>query len=208
MQPDRGDCLVRGSRLAAADGGWIAVQDVRPGDSLKLARGGAAAVVWVGRRLVDCRQHPQPHTVRPVRVRAGAFADGVPARDLLLSPDHAVFFEGVLIPVALLINGGSVVQEAFESVEYFHVELPLHDAVLAEGLAVESFLDGAARDAFDGAEVRQLYPVFARSMGEGDGFAPRAFTGPAVQAAVRRLRERRRLGRVCREEPGSSAQGL
>jgi hypothetical protein len=206
MQADRGDCLVRGSRLATLDGGWIAVQDVRPGDSLKLARGGSAPVVWAGRRLVDCRRHPQPHTVRPVRVRAGAFADDSPVCDLLLSPDHAVFVADVLIPVALLINGGSVVQEAWDTVEYFHVELPAHDAVLAEGLAVESFLDGAARHAFDGAAVRQLHPVFARSFAEAQGFAPRTFTGPAVQRVVRRLRERRRLGRAWRDGPGGAAQ--
>jgi len=208
MQADRGDCLVCGSRLATPDGGWIAVQDLRKGDSLKLARGGLAGVVWLGRRLVDCRRHPQPHTVRPVRVRAGAFADGVPVRDLLLSPDHAVFAGGALIPVALLINGSSVVQEAWESVEYFHVELPEHDSVLAEGLAVESFLDGGTRGAFDDAVVRQLYPILARAEWESEGFAPRAFTGPVVQGVVKRLRERRRLERVCRAEAGNSAQSV
>jgi len=35
----------------------------------------------------------------------------LPARDLLLSPDHAVFIDGVLIPVRYLINGSTIVQE-------------------------------------------------------------------------------------------------
>ena len=192
--PPRGDCLARGTRLATSDGGWIAVQDVRPGDMLRLAQGGAAEVVWVGRRHVDCRRHPQPHTVRPVRVLRGAFADAMPQQDLLLSPDHAVFAHGVLIPVGLLINGSSIVQEHWDSVEYFHVELPQHDVMLAEGLPVESFLDAGTRAAFDGHTVRQLSPHFARDAWH-EGGMKLTFTGPEYQAVVRALRERARAAR-------------
>jgi len=37
-------------------------------------------------------------------VTAGAFGAGRPHRDLRLSPEHAVFVDGVLIPVHLLVN--------------------------------------------------------------------------------------------------------
>jgi len=42
---------------------------------------------------VDCEHHPVPADVHPVRIHAGAFAPGVPARDLRLSPDHAAFVD-------------------------------------------------------------------------------------------------------------------
>jgi hypothetical protein len=84
-----------------------------------------------------------------VRVRAGAFGVGVPNRDLLLSPDHAVYFEGCLIPVRHLINGRTIAQEKVDRVSYYHVELTRHAVLLAEGLACESYLDTGNRGAFE-----------------------------------------------------------
>jgi len=68
------------------------------GDIVLTHDGGAEPVVWIGHRRIDCRRHPRPRLIWPVRVRAGAFADRVPHRDLLLSPDHAVFVSDLLDP--------------------------------------------------------------------------------------------------------------
>jgi len=70
------------------------------------------------------RRHSRRHDVLPVRVHSDAFGAGRPVRDLLLSPDHAVFVDGVLIPIRYLINGRTVVQEQVDEVTYYHVELP------------------------------------------------------------------------------------
>ena len=99
-----------GTRIATPDG-EVAVEALRPGDHVRLASGGGADVRWVGHRRVWCDRHPRPHGVFPVRIRAGAFAPGQPARDLLLSPDHAVFADGVLIPMRCLLNGATISQE-------------------------------------------------------------------------------------------------
>ena len=77
-------------------------------------------------------------------MRAGAFSEGAPRRDLLLSPDHAVYIDDVLIPIRYLVNGVSIVQQTVDAVTYWHVELPEHDVLLAEGLPAESFLDTGA----------------------------------------------------------------
>jgi hypothetical protein len=88
--------------------------------------------------------------VRPVRIRAGAIAQGQPRRDLLVSPDHAIFREGVLIPARLLVNGASIVAEAdCASVTYYHIELDRHAILLADGLPAESYLDTGNRAMFE-----------------------------------------------------------
>ena len=37
-------------------------------------------------------------------------------------------------PVKLLVNGSSIAQMARDAVVYYHVELPSHELMLAEGL--------------------------------------------------------------------------
>jgi hypothetical protein len=76
----------------------VAVEKLRVGDEVLTADGRREAIVWVGSRTMDCARHPRPETVWPVRVRAGAFGENVPVRDLYLSPDHAVFVNDVLVP--------------------------------------------------------------------------------------------------------------
>ena len=119
---------------------------------------------------------------------AGAFARGVPSRDLLLSPDHAVFVGGVLIPVRHLVNGRTVRQERADAVTYFHVELAAHDVILAEGLACESYLDTGNRGAFaNGGGAVMLHADFARGRWAASAFAPLVEGGAAVAAARTRL---------------------
>ena len=73
------------------------------------------SVSWLDQR----KPAVAPETVWPVRVRAGAFGENTPARDLWLSPDHAVFVNDVLVPVKLLINGTSIAQVKRKRVRYF-----------------------------------------------------------------------------------------
>jgi hypothetical protein len=93
--------------------------------------------------------HPDPELVAPIRFRAGSLGAGLPVRDLLLSPDHCLAIDGCLVRAFRLVNGVSIVQERdCRSVEYFHVELPAHALLLAEGVAAESYLDEGRRDFF------------------------------------------------------------
>ena len=140
-------CFAAGTRIACPDG-ERAVESLAPGELVCLAGEGHAAITWVGHRRVECARHSRPADVWPVRVRMGAFGAGMPHRDLLLSPDHAVFVEGDLIPVRYLINGSTIVQERVASVTYYHVELAAHAVILADGLPCESYLDTGNRDAF------------------------------------------------------------
>ena len=70
---------------------------------------------------------------------------------MAVTPDHAVYVDDGLVPVRYLVNGASIAQVESEFVEYWHVELDRHEVILADGLAVESYLDTGNRPAFDGA---------------------------------------------------------
>jgi hypothetical protein len=188
-------CFAAGTLLAAPTGP-VAVEMVRAGDLLSTAAGGFARVVWVGQRALDCRRHARPADVHPVRVRAGALAPGVPRRDVLLSPDHALLVEGSLIPVRYLINGRSIAQEAASRITYCHVEMASHEVLLADGLPCESYLDTGNRRAFaTNATPEMLHPVFSRlelsrAVWAERGCAPLVLEGPVLERARRHFLRR------------------
>ncbi len=180
-------CFVRGTRIRTPRG-EVAVEALAIGECVVTASGEARAIAWIGWRMVDCTRHPEPRKVWPVRIAAGAFGRGAPRRDLFLSPDHAVFVDDVLIPVKYLVNGGSIAQVRRKSVTYYHVELPRHDVLLAEGLPAESYLDTGDRANFaNGGAVMRLHPDFASRVWEAEGCAPLVVSGPVVAGVRRRL---------------------
>ncbi len=183
-------CFARGTRIATSTGP-VAVENLTAGDGVVTARGESQRITWIGRRRVDCRRHPEPHKVWPIRIRAGAFAPGVPERDLRVSPQHAIFDEGVLIPARFLVNGSTVTQEHAASVEYFHVELERHDILLAEGLPAESYLDTGDRATFENAAgAIVLHPDFARWAWDGQACAELKVIGPELDAVRAKLAQR------------------
>jgi T5SS/PEP-CTERM-associated repeat protein len=204
-------CFAEGARIGTTRG-LVAVEDLAVGDIVLTADGREEPIVWIGQRAVNCDRHPEPETVWPVRIRAGAFGENVPVRDLYLSPDHAVFVHDVLVPVKLLINGTSIAQVERGRVRYFHVELPRHEVILAEGLTVESYLDLGDRANFNQrghGETIRLFPDFAARLApdtalvwETRAAAPLVMAGRAVRSIRNSVAERAprtsvRRRRVC-----------
>ncbi len=194
-------CFASGSRIRTLRG-EVAVEALRVGDRVLSAFGGFAPVTWMGRRQVDCDRHPRPQDVWPVRVQAGAFGDNRPCRDLLLSPDHAVHVDGILVPVRYLVNGASIAQEAVARVTYWHVELPAHDVLFSENLETESYLDTGNRAAFEGEAVVMAQPDFALRVWQAESCVPLVTSGPEIIAIREMLLARAaKLGHVVTGDP-------
>ena len=177
-------CFCAGT-LIATSSGEVAVEALAIGDRVMTVSGEAKPIKWIGRRSYDGRFIRGQREVLPIVVRAEALAPEVPARDLWLSPGHALLFDGVMVAVEYLVNGLSIVQaEAVERVEYFHLEFEAHEVVLAEGAAAESYVECDNRRSFHNAhEFTALYPDDARL--PYSYCLPRLEAGTAELAALR-----------------------
>ena len=154
-------CFAAGTRIATPRG-VIAVERLREGDTVLTISGKPQVIQWIGCRTLDCNRHISPERVKPIRIAPHAFGENRPRRALLLSPDHSVFVEDVLIPIKHLLNDTTVTQIDVATVTYYHLELPRHDVVLAEGLPAETYLETGARFAFEnGGGAMELHPNFA-----------------------------------------------
>jgi hypothetical protein len=192
-------CYAKGTFIATARG-MVSVEKLKIGDLILTISGKYEPLKWLGFRTVDCKRHPNQQEAHPVRIAKDAFGLNQPVRDLYLSPLHSVYVDGILIPAIDLVNGDTVTQEVRSKVTYFHVELPTHNAIYAEGLTAESYLDDNNRDFFvdrTSGQVMNMNAQFAEKqfvdmtsaeIWASKGFAKVMRNGPQVDAVRNKLK--------------------
>ncbi|MCA3365714.1 MAG: Hint domain-containing protein, partial [Roseomonas sp.] len=170
-------CFAEGTRIMTPNGEDV-VENLRAGDMVLAMRNGQAGfepLTWVGSMDIAVpRDAAMAAKTAPILIKADALAAGLPARDLRVSPDHAIEVDGYLIPAKHLVNGTSIVQESWcQRVTYFHLELQAHGLLLSEGTWTESYLDDGNRQVFNNAALTGLFLDFEarRSAGQYDGRA-------------------------------------
>lgn len=184
-------CFVEGTRIRTPDGD-VPVETLRIADHVLTASGKRRPIRWIGQRTIDLIRHRDSDSVRPVRVRRDALSERVPSRDLCVSPDHALYVDGVLIPARQLVNGVSILPDhAVETVRYYHVELDAHDVLLAENAPAESYLDTGNRAWFANAgQVVLLRAGTQEQDRRHAGCAPFVTEEAIVEPIWRRIAER------------------
>jgi hypothetical protein len=152
-------CFLTGTRIKTPEG-ETNIEELRIGDNVFTASGETRPIKFIGRRKVSRERTGPWNGDGPVKISRFAIDGKAPHSDLYVSPAHAIYIDGILIPARNLVNGVTIVADAKPealALTYFHIELDTHEPILAEGLAVESF----QRDnphAFDNAdEYVRLY---------------------------------------------------
>jgi hypothetical protein len=176
-------CFYPGTMIATPEG-QRAVETLVIGDLVLTAEGETRPIRWMGRQTVSTR-FADPLRVLPIRIKAGALGEGVPVRDLLLSPDHALLVHGVLVQAGALVNGSTIIRETRvpERFSYHHVELADHSLILAESTPAETFVDNVDRLAFDNWDEHEA--LYGQLPGIVEMARPRAKSHRQVPRALR-----------------------
>jgi len=147
-------CFLSGSMIRMLNG-EIAVEDLRIGDEVLTYDWVAQkeivkSVRWVGNKQMIVKAGlPDDEAGYPVRICKDAIADGVPYKDLLITPEHCLFFEGKFVPARMLVNGSSIYYDhSITDYTYYHIETEDHSVIWADGMLTESYLDTGNRSSF------------------------------------------------------------
>ncbi|MCC5986454.1 MAG: Hint domain-containing protein [Pararhodobacter sp.] len=141
-------CFLPGTRIDTLRGPRP-VEALVPGEKVITRDNGAQPVIWRGEtQLSGAELYLYPH-LRPVRIGAGALAQGAPESDLLVSPRHRLLIAGaealfntpeVLAAAEDLLDGRAIRRDfTLTTVTYVHLMLPRHEIIRANGLECESF---------------------------------------------------------------------
>ena len=153
-------CFLSGTHILT-EKGEITVEKLKIGDKVLTAEGKLEPIKWIGKQTRQPHDLKNPLRSHPILIKAGALGNNLPHRDLYVSPDHAMFFEGLLINAGAFVNDISIIKtEPKEAFTYYHIELENHALLIAEGASAESYLpQNEHRLEYDnGAEYEELYP--------------------------------------------------
>ena len=210
-------CYAEGTHILT-DAGEVPVEEITEGMRVITLQGSEQVpshVTWVGRMHVHLARHPRRAAAAPVRIRRHAFADNVPHRDLLVSPEHCLYIDDKLFVARSLLNGTTIVQDmTLPDVTYYHIETARHAVILAEGLAAETYLDTGNRPYFDNSGMAlMMHPEFHVNAGlrcwKEDACAPLAISPAEREPVWRRLAARAEaLGLIVPTRPATEDPDL
>ena len=147
-------CFTPGTRIRTPRG-EVPVERLKAGDLVLTLDRGAQEVLAVHVSDLDAAHLRQRPRHGPVRIGAGAMGQGLPERDLTVSPQHRVMISSpvarrmfdsrqILAPACQLAGRPGIARiDAPGGVRYIHLLLDHHAIVLAEGLPCETLFIGA-----------------------------------------------------------------
>ena len=142
-------CFTPGT-LITTPNGERRVEDLKSGDRVITRDNGLQEIRWLGRRDLSLDELTGAGHLQPILIREGALGNGLPERDMMVSPNHrvlvandksALYFEDreVLVAAKYLIGMDGVDWVVTSAVSYIHFMFDQHEVVLSDGAWTESF---------------------------------------------------------------------
>ena len=142
-------CFTPGTMIETVRG-QQPVEALHVGDRILTRDNGLQPIRWVGSKHFSGRDLAANPHLKPVLIRQGAFGNGLPERDMRLSPNHrvlvsseqtALYFKEreVLVSAKHLINNRGVFEVQTLGTTYIHFMFERHEVVLSNGSWSESF---------------------------------------------------------------------
>ncbi len=165
-------CFTLGAMIQT-ERGEVAVEELQAGDRVLTRDHGLQPLRWVGRRDLSQTDLAREPRFSPIRIEMGALGSNLPARDMMVSPQHRMLVSGpraellfgdaeVLVAATHMVGMTGVQRVYPRGISYVHILFDQHQIVCADGTWSESFqpgaqtlsgLDDAQRD-----EVLALFP--------------------------------------------------
>jgi hypothetical protein len=137
------NCFLRGTRILTPLG-QQKIEHLKVGDTILTVAGGAKSIRWIGQRSYSINSDENwRDELKPIRIAHGALQPNIPHADLFVSQGHRLYIDGVLLRAADLVNGTSIIVDdciSVEHLDYLHILVDSHNAVLAEGTPAETLL--------------------------------------------------------------------
>ena len=172
-------CFTPGT-LIATPRGEVPVESLMVGDKIITRDNGMQEIRWMGRRDLSWADLSAAPHLRPVLVRQGSLGNGLPERDMMVSPNHrllvandrtALYFDEheVLVAAKHLITSKGVHSVDTAGVSYIHFMCDRHEVVLSDGAWTESFQPGDMTLKGMGnaqrSEIFELFPALKTETG-------------------------------------------
>ncbi|MEM7438275.1 MAG: Hint domain-containing protein [Pseudomonadota bacterium] len=171
-------CFTPGTMIATMQG-ERKVEDLQVGDRVITRDNGAQEVRWIGSKPLSGMQlQSNPH-LQPILIQQGALGNGLPERDMLVSPQHRVLVHNadvglmfnepeVLVAAKHLIDPSKgIVRVEASQATYMHMMFDHHEVVLSDGAWTESFQPGDQAMAGIGKEQRdEIFQLFPELVGK------------------------------------------
>ncbi len=151
-------CFLAGSFIKTPTG-YRTIEELKSGDEILTYdpikdQTVPQVVTWAGRSRINVNPAlPMDMAGYPVRIRRNALANDIPSRDLLVTAEHCLFFDGRFVPARMMVNGRSIHFETSDAryqtaYDIFHVETEKHSIIIAHDVLTESYLDTGNRRQF------------------------------------------------------------